>query len=1274
MSLKFIIGEIGSGKTYAAAKEIKVLSEKNKPVTLIVPEQYSSEAEHKLYGFLGISLFNNVKVETFTRIKDKIFCSSVYNKGELPDEAAKTAVMYAVKKELSKEDMPFFKNRINSSSFTLSALKIVRELEMNGIEPSSLLSDKIEDNILSGKIRDIVTLCERYNEKLIECGYTNALSDGMKAAEIAEETGFFKGEYIFIDEFKSFTADELRLIDAMISQGNLTVCMPTPYKAPVYSPVFSSVNETVSRINKDGYAEFITADSKNDRFEKAPDIRYIGRNILRAGKTEKIISENIITASSSDMQSECDYICAEISRLVRTGKYKYKDFAVLSRDFESYRAILETDLIRYEIPYFMDMTSSAGNEPLIIFTQSLLEAANADKISTETFLKLLKTGFTDTDEADISEIEKYYIKHGIKKIKLSEITSVHKESESIPNEDILYKINVIQNKVLFPVLSFSEAVSGSHTLREFTEEFCKLLNSFDLAEVSVRGFSEESKEGRDAYRIKKILGKTLVGISEIHLAGGADNFTLKEYRELFGSIISEEKISAPAHALNGVTAASSDRARLSSPKVVFIMGANEGFFPFKVSGSGIFTERELETLENTLGLRFNERIGRMAAEENFIAVSSVSAPSEKLYITYSLSDISGKSKYPSDLCEYIEKICDIKAVDISEKSADFFITNENTARYQYVKNLHKEKSLEGRKLSAAVKAYGEDFKLFAQRSYGICERIRSERILDVKISEENAERIFLSNEKYLGISPTGLETYAKCPFMFFCKNGLKLKLTKPHEFISSVRGNVIHNALSEILEEILKASEEKKLTFHEYFSSLSDEDISSLVEKNINDYYEKTFKSAGYESSPSFDKAYFREKDEINEIILHLRDEFSPENSKFVPSGFEVVMGKTSVGEKNKISAWKVDFTSENGKKHTALINGKVDRIDVFEESCGDFPKRYVRVIDYKSGGKKFKFSDIVDGINMQMLIYLIGITDKNSGFSDYREDIPAGVMYYPSKAAQAKRNATGNRLYPDVPETLREIINSSMTMDGFALADVNSIRAMENKAEGVFIPQKLNTGKVGSYIDSLAENYKNTTDEGAALFDICKCFAEKKDHIAFSYELLMLLRSDSKDISRRLSEKFGISEIEKLSDRIKLFSEKFDLSSDEKSRDIFLMTINAVKNFDRQAKNNEEEKLRKNINKMFLSPDGKTLFPSKDNSLTDKEWENIRDFVSDKIRSVCRELSSGYVHCKPLFGEHPCDYCDFKAVCENRGQTPSSFRYEDKNAEAVIKNIREKE
>ena len=67
--------------------------------------------------------------------------------------------------------------------------------------------------------------------------------------------------------------------------------------------------------------------------------------------------------------------------------------------------------------------------------------------------------------------------------------------------------------------------------------------------------------------------------------------------------------------------------------------------------------------------------------------------------------------------------------------------------------------------------------------------------------------------------------------------------------------------------------------------------------------------------------------------------------------------------------------------------------------------QRYARVVDYKSGSKEFKLSDVYYGLNLQMLIYLFSIWKNGTG--NLENTLPGGVLYLQARdyVISAQRN-----------------------------------------------------------------------------------------------------------------------------------------------------------------------------------------------------------------------------------------------------------------------------
>ena len=71
--LRFIEGGAGSGRSKKIMEEIRALASAGERVILLVPEQYSFEAEREYWLTLGAALSERVGVFSFGRLTEEIF-------------------------------------------------------------------------------------------------------------------------------------------------------------------------------------------------------------------------------------------------------------------------------------------------------------------------------------------------------------------------------------------------------------------------------------------------------------------------------------------------------------------------------------------------------------------------------------------------------------------------------------------------------------------------------------------------------------------------------------------------------------------------------------------------------------------------------------------------------------------------------------------------------------------------------------------------------------------------------------------------------------------------------------------------------------------------------------------------------------------------------------------------------------------------------------------------------------------------------------------------
>ncbi|HHX57030.1 MAG TPA: hypothetical protein GX710_03340 [Clostridiales bacterium] len=1009
--LNYILGGSGHGKSTELINKIIGEFNSGKRIYVIVPEQFSFEFDKKLYNAIGAEKYNMLNCLTFTTLSKEIFLANGNRTGEYADEMTKTVLMYeAIKEVRDNKWLDFYQRQSSNTAFIEKIIQAVSELRKAGITPDMLIEKTANINLqIKDKIKDIAMIYSTYDKMLTRNKLKDNLTDISEAAAVANMNDYFKDTIFFIDEFESFTGDECEMLDVIVAEcDKIYIALRTDdVTAPKFS-LFETVNKTFATLNyitkKYNREQNIRVLQEPFRF-KNEELSHIERNVLRTNRKVMNLQSNnnaVKIIESKNLYQEVEFVCAEIRRLIIENGFKYSDIAIVSRQISDYTSIFESAFERYDIPSFMDVKKSLMHTSIMVLITSILEIVANKKPDSELIFKYAKTQLIGIGYQSISMLENYCYKWNIDgELWLSEFKFDKNE-----------EIEKIRTALMTPIIKFKKACENATGY-----QICKALYTL-LEEVNapknISGLANSYKESGYldiAKEIKMLWGDLMDMLDVLANLLKEQKIDIENFKNIFIAMLKNETYSMPPQRLDAVTVASAETARLNSPKVTFVVGVNDGIFPSAEKSKGLISDSDKEVL-SLLDIQLSRTAKDMISDERLVVYKTLSSASEKLYLSYPLTDNTGRGKYPSFIIEQIEEMFKGDLRVYSDKmGAVYYSSTLKSAYYNYVQGYNKfdEEYLSIKQILSEDAFYKTKLEFLDKASENS----------DFKVTEKDLIKDIFTDK--LRISATRFETYNLCHFKFFCQNGLRIKTRTRKEINSLEKGNLIHYCMEKLLSSCKSKDE---------FDSLTKPQISQHINNYAQEY--KDIELGGDVGKPQrFIVNFQKAVDGMVDLVIHIQEEFK--QSKFRPVNFELEIS-------DKQGNAPIRLKTKNGIE--VILTGKVDRVDMFE----DDGKRYIRVIDYKTGVKNFSLDSLVYGLDMQMLLYLFALTEKKGMYAD---SVPAGVLYMPS----------GNLLCDTDREDSKDIadrINSQFKMKGVVLKNRTVLQAMEEKIEGIYIPAKI--------------------------------------------------------------------------------------------------------------------------------------------------------------------------------------------------------------------------
>ena len=431
MSLRFYIGGSGAGKSRAVfAHIIKASMEEPRTRFLVlVPEQSTMETQRQIVRLHPRHGILNIDVLSMTRLAYRVFSEVGYRREMMLEEIGKTFLLEKIALE-QKNRLPSFGYLLTKPEFLARMKAMISELMIYGVSPEELESLSLNpDSPLAFKMQDIILLYREFRKRL-EGSYMTTEEVPEKLSLLAEDSKMFRDAVVVMDGFTGFTPLQLlfiRRILPLVRELHVTVTMDpdiNPFGRFQKSSLFLMSHEMVRDLSELAREVKVPMEppvyirsGPESRHGASPQLMELERRLFRRSHREDSRVQHpapgIRLVSASDPRTEIAFVAREICRMVREEGLRYRDFAIVTGDLESYGMYVRETFSEAEIPFFIDEKRSLLKNPFIEYLRAALEAVT-DQYSYSSMFRMLKSGASPFDRNMTDHLENYVLARGIR--------------------------------------------------------------------------------------------------------------------------------------------------------------------------------------------------------------------------------------------------------------------------------------------------------------------------------------------------------------------------------------------------------------------------------------------------------------------------------------------------------------------------------------------------------------------------------------------------------------------------------------------------------------------------------------------------------------------------------------------------------------------------------------------------------------------------------------------------------------------------------------------
>ncbi|HZK25086.1 MAG TPA: helicase-exonuclease AddAB subunit AddB [Oscillospiraceae bacterium] len=996
MSIRFILGRAGSGKTFTCLQAIAEASKTEPlgaPLILLVPEQASLEMEKELAVMCGGGTFR-AQVLSFRRLAYRLLQASGSQLPVMTELGRQLLLRRLLQDETSS--LSAFARAARQPHFCQQLAVQLREFKHYQITTDNLaaLAQSVDcPTALRGKLADLAAIYTAYHAATAG-SYTDSEDTLTQLAAAIAAGGLPQQTKVWVDGFAGFTPQEFSVLGALmgaVSHLEIALCLdPHTKKQPQEEDLFHPTQDTYWRLRRLSGETAVKVlpplelpqANQTTRFSAAAPLAHLEANFavfpLIPYQQQTSCLQLVTTAGP---RAEVEAAARDIVQRVREEGWRYRDIGIILRNFSTYHDLVAAIFLDFDIPYYVDERRSAAHHPLVEFLRSAVDTVSSN-FSCQPIMQLLKTDLFPLRRQDVDQLENYVLAHGIYGSRWltdkpwnyhHQLTLAEERAEQTTSEDTSKLVDDTRRQFIKIFGPFAQAVGGGEkqVVAVYCQALWKLLEQVEAAQTlqnwaetaSADGQLSQALEHRQVWQGVVELLEQLVGIL------GNQQLTPPEFAQVLGTGLENLKLGLVPAMTDRVVIGNVERSRQPRLLAAYVLGLSEGDFPARLQEEGLFADEEREALgDNGLELAVTRR--QRLFHEQYLSYIALTRSSDYLWVSCPLADDEGKAKRPSALFNHLREFFPVNEVQFYGNTPD---PQED---YQAVTKPHRiaaallqqaGTALRGGAISPFWAAVYNEALAHAPTSTKLQQLWPALNYQNHIPSLQPATVRALFGTK-LHSSVSRLEQFAQCPFAHFARYGLRLKERADFSLEAPDMGMFFHAALRIFVTQLL----EEKLAW----SALTIEEAVVRINEIVDDLVPQLHREILL-SSARLRFLAARLKETLAQAITALT--IHAQQSVFQPVAVELPFGG------GELPAWQLQYGQQE-----IMLHGQIDRLDVAEANG----QVYYRVIDYKSTPTSLKLSELWYGLSLQLLTYLAVVNENKANFSQLAGK-GVGALYF---------------------------------------------------------------------------------------------------------------------------------------------------------------------------------------------------------------------------------------------------------------------------------------